>query len=125
MILISLTGGVTVSLLDKIRNAKLAANLSSMLIPERKRQDEIVASIAVSLIKERKLRNWTQTDMAKYLGVSQSMVSKWESAEYNFTIEALVEIAVKLDMSISNPLNNSRNVYRILQRKPKINYEDV
>ena len=43
----------------------------------------------------------TQSEFAEYIGVSQGMVSKWESREYNFTIKSLNEICVKLDISFS------------------------
>ena len=31
------------------------------------------------------------------MGVTQAMVSKWESAEYNFTIETIAHISEKLN----------------------------
>jgi transcriptional regulator with XRE-family HTH domain len=42
----------------------------------------------------------TQAEFAKYMGVSQGMVSKWESREYNFTIKSLNEICQKLNMQM-------------------------
>ncbi len=42
----------------------------------------------------------TQQEFAKYMGVSQGMVSKWESREYNFTIRSLNEIGRKLDLDL-------------------------
>lgn len=42
----------------------------------------------------------SQKEFATYMGVSQSMVSKWESREYNFTTKALNEICKKLNLPI-------------------------
>ena len=43
----------------------------------------------------------SQKDFAAYMGVSQSMVSKWESREYSFTIKALNEICEKLNLTMT------------------------
>jgi DNA-binding response OmpR family regulator len=43
----------------------------------------------------------TQKEFAHLLGVSQSMVSKWESEDYNFTVEALANICDKLDWDLN------------------------
>ena len=36
------------------------------------------------------------------MGVSQGMVSRWESGEYNFTVEVLARIAYKLHRSVES-----------------------
>ena len=43
----------------------------------------------------------TQQEFAEYMGVTQGMVSKWESREYNFTIKTLNEICRKIDLELS------------------------
>ena len=43
----------------------------------------------------------TQQEFAEYMGVTQGMVSKWESREYNFTIKTLNEICQKIDLELS------------------------
>ncbi|CBK75268.1 Helix-turn-helix [Butyrivibrio fibrisolvens 16/4] len=40
----------------------------------------------------------TQKEFADFMGVTQGMVSKWESREYNFTIKSLNEICAKLGL---------------------------
>ncbi len=42
----------------------------------------------------------TQREFAEYMGVTQEMVSKWESREYNFTIKTLNEICQKIDLKL-------------------------
>ena len=40
-----------------------------------------------------------QKQFAKLLGVSQGMISRWESRTYNFTITTLINICEKLGLS--------------------------
>lgn len=50
----------------------------------------------------------TQNEFAKYLGVSQGMVSKWEGGDYNFSIKTLAEIAERLNMELAVELDSRR-----------------
>lgn len=43
----------------------------------------------------------SQKEFAICMGVSQGMVSKWESRDYNFTIKTLNEICEKLNLTLS------------------------
>lgn len=53
----------------------------------------------------------TQKEFADHMCVSQGMVSKWESGDYNFTIRTLADIAEKLDMDLTVKLvPNKRTV---------------
>ena len=38
-------------------------------------------------------KGWTQKDLAEKMGVKQSLVSRWESGECNYTINTLIDIA--------------------------------
>lgn len=58
----------------------------------------LLAQISTSILKERIARNMSQKDFAKKMNVSQGLVSRWESGECNFTIEAFSEICAKLDL---------------------------
>lgn len=57
---------------------------------------DVLSDLSVQITKERIRRRMTQAQFAEFLGVSQTMVSKWESQDYNFTIETLCKIAVGL-----------------------------
>ena len=48
-----------------------------------------LAKISARLEMKRLDLGMTQKEFADYMGVSQGMVSKWESREYNFTITTL------------------------------------
>lgn len=58
----------------------------------------------------------TQQEFAEYMGVTQGMISKWESREYNFTIKTLNEICQKLDLELSVSLEKPciKHDYKII-----------
>lgn len=58
------------------------------------------AKISSAIVKKRIELNLSQKAFAEKLGVSQGMVSKWESDDYNFTIQSLADIAAKLNMHL-------------------------
>lgn len=73
-------------------------------------------SIAAMVANKRRKLNMNQKEFAKMLGVSQSMISKWENLEYSFTISSLLELMDKLGVNVeilldgraitSSPQNN-------------------
>ena len=57
------------------------------------------------IIREaRKQLNLSQKELAEKMDVKQSLVSRWESGECNYTIDTLVEIANALKLSVQCPL---------------------
>ncbi len=52
----------------------------------------------------------SQKDFAHLMGVTQGMISRWESGEYNFTIKTLTEICEKLKLDFSPSIRE--NEYR-------------
>ena len=62
---------------------------------------EQLARISAMIVKARIDRKMTQKEFASMLGVSQSMVSKWESEYYNFSIESLANICSKLGWDLN------------------------
>ena len=77
---------------EKIRNIATPGDLFPELSAAEKKTDYILADIAVKIREKRKTMQMSQKEFAEFLGVSQSMVSKWEGAEYNFSIEKLVDL---------------------------------
>lgn len=58
--------------------------------------DDILVSISLKLINYRTDNNMTQKDLANKLEISQAMISKLESGDYNPSIEQLWKISKKL-----------------------------
>lgn len=79
-----------------------------------------IAKISMFIFQKRRELGMTQKAFAKMMGVTQGMVSKWESAEYNFTVENIAQIAEKLNVTFdiefapeSEYLNNhTQNEYQ-------------
>lgn len=62
--------------------------------------DDILVDIAVKIIQYRIKNNLSQKELTQKLGISQAMVSKLESGDYNPTVKMLYEIAKKLGFEL-------------------------
>lgn len=97
------------------------------LSEEDKITNDLLTKLSLEIVKCRLERQLTQKEFSKVLGVSQSMISKIESDEYNFSIGTLVKIFNKLDkiMDIKiYPKVEKTNVYKVKKEakaKPKFN----
>ncbi len=65
-----------------------------------------LAKISARIEMYRIEKGMTQKEFAKYMGVTQGMVSKWESRDYNFTIRSLNEICEKIGMNFSTSMQD-------------------
>ena len=79
------------------RNNEMFDFLSEYLSKSDVYAAKVIAKISMFILKYRQDANMTQKEFAKKMGVTQAMVSKWESAEYNFTIETISHISEKLN----------------------------
>lgn len=70
---------------------------------------QILADISVAITRCRKEMDMTQRQFADYMNVTQGMVSKWESSDYNFSIKTLVDMAEKLDMELNVSLRKEKS----------------
>lgn len=98
-----------------------------------------IAKISAFIYKRRKELGMSQKAFAKMMDVTQGMVSKWESAEYNFTIESIAQISEKLNVTfdiefspeseylLSNVKNEYENSYTIrgVDIATIISYNDI
>ena len=71
----------------------------SYLSPADQIANRKLGRIASEIEMWRVQHNMTQRNFAKFMGVSQVMVSKWESGEYNFSIKTLANLASHLNCS--------------------------
>ena len=58
--------------------------------------DDILYDISMKIFDYRMSKGWTQKQLAKKLDITQAMVSKLESGEYNPTVGQLWKISKKL-----------------------------
>lgn len=87
----------------------LLSALSENLSAEEILSADILSDLSTQITKERLRRKMTQSQFAELLEVSQGMISKWESKDYNFTIETLCKIAVRLGWSFKALFVSSSN----------------
>ena len=60
--------------------------------------DDIYKRIGFNLLKQRRLKGWTQEQLSERSGVSRSRISKMENGKENFNIESLFLIAQSLEI---------------------------
>ena len=92
---------------QKIDNSKENTWLSDNLTHEERLTAKYIAQIAASIQRQRKAKGYTQKELAKKLGVSQAMVSRWENGEENFTVATLARISSSLGLELIDPLGKS------------------
>lgn len=93
---------------------KLVSAKESYWISEEVPESEVKATVELAKIsaqieRSRLEKGMTQQEFAKYMGVSQGMISKWESREYNFTIKTLNEICEKINLELTIDLQKKCN----------------
>ncbi len=62
--------------------------------------DDILYDISMKIFNYRIENNLKQNELAKKLNISQGMISKLESGEYNPTVQQLWKISKKLDLKL-------------------------
>ena len=60
--------------------------------------EDIYKRIGFNLLKQRRLKGWTQEQLPERSGVSRSRISKMENGKENFNIESLFLIAQSLEI---------------------------
>lgn len=83
---------------EKIANAKKTQWVADGMSKSDIKTTVELAKISAKIEMYRLDMGMTQKEFAAYMGVSQGMVSKWESREYNFTVKTLNEICEKLKL---------------------------
>jgi transcriptional regulator with XRE-family HTH domain len=69
-------------------------------------QEDVRKSLVRQYAYVRRLKKLTQAEVAERAGISRTNVSRFESGEYNPTLEMLVKLATAMDMNISIELND-------------------
>lgn len=68
--------------------------------------NRIQYSIVTALFDYRMENKLSQTKLAKQLGITQSMVSKLESGDYNMSLKTICDVFFKLKMKVNFEINN-------------------
>ena len=106
------TGGIIMGIKEKIAKAKKVNWIADEMPNYDVKTTIELAKISAKIEMARLDKKMTQKEFAEYMGVTQGMVSKWESREYNFTIKSLNEICEKLNIELdilfydSSEMNN-------------------
>ena len=102
---------------DKILNAKKTDWLTEGLSEAEIKTTVELAKISARIERCRLDMGMTQKEFADYMGVTQGMISKWESRDYNFTIKALNEICEKVDLELSVSMEKpiAKSGYSLIQ----------
>ena len=61
----------------------------------------MLGDVSIALVNYRADQNLTQGQLAKILGVSQAMISKYEGGDYNFSLQTLNHICHVLDLKMN------------------------
>ena len=87
--------------MEKVANAKKTSWVSEGISEAEIKTTIELAKISAKIERCRLDLGMTQIEFARFMGVTQGMVSKWESRDYNFTVRSLNEICQKLDITLS------------------------
>lgn len=74
-----------------------------------------LGSITSAIVKKRVSMNMTQRQFAQYMNVTQGLISRWESADYNFTVKTIAEICEKLNLNLEIDLTPDDSAQHYLE----------
>lgn len=108
--------------MEKIANAKKTDWVSEGISEAEIKTTVELARISAKIERCRLDLGMTQMEFAKFMGVTQGMVSKWESREYNFTVRSLNEICQRLDLTLSVSIEKPclKNDYIVIKWEEEI-----
>ena len=87
------------SIKDKIARAEKESCFTDLYTDEEWATKKTMSLIGAEIEFARVNLGKSQNEFAEFMGVTQGMVSRWESGAYNFTIETLSRIAFRLGRS--------------------------
>lgn len=70
----------------------------------------LLGDISAKLVEYRMDHNLSQSELAKKLGISQVMVSRYESGDHNISIKALNDLCGRLGLSLSLSLDTGTSL---------------
>jgi transcriptional regulator with XRE-family HTH domain len=92
---------------DKLMKVEKSDSIQNSYTKSEFKTLKQLAVISAKIQLKRIEKGLNQKQFAKLMGVSQSMISKWESGKYNFSISTLTEICEKLNMEFIPLINDA------------------
>ena len=83
----------------KSHNVETTSWLTNGISEEQLKIEKALAVISAKIYTKRTKMGLDQKSFAKFMGVTQGMISRWESGTYNFSISTLIGICEKLNLS--------------------------
>ncbi len=111
------------SINEKIKNAKSTDWLLEGLSNTEVKKIKELALISSKIQLKRIELGMNQKQFAKMMGVSQGMISKWESGGYNFTINTLIDICSKLGLDFVSNIQDKQYFYESNFETIKISWD--
>lgn len=62
---------------------------------------KLMSQISTAITKERLKLHMSQKDFAEHIHANQSLISRWEHGDYNFSIKKLSDIASSLNLDVN------------------------
>lgn len=62
---------------------------------------QLKTQVTEALIKKRMEMKMSQAEFAKYIGATQSQISRWENGECNFSLQQIALIATSLNYDVT------------------------
>lgn len=81
----------------------------------------LMCDVSTALVEYRRKNSLSQKKLAEKLDVGQSMVSKYESGDYNWTIRSLVEVSSKLGLDLTLSIDEKEMTPKFGEGIPSIN----
>lgn len=80
---------------------RLAKRMSDPAFAEAWKESELEYNISRNIIKKRNEHGWSQSELAKRMSTTQSVISRIESGDSNMTVKTLANVANALGTEVS------------------------
>lgn len=81
-------------------NKRLAKRMSDPAFAEAWKEFELEYNISRNIIKKRTENGWSQSELAKRMSTTQSVISRIESGDSNMTVKTLANVANALGTDV-------------------------
>ena len=112
----------------KSHNVETTSWLTNGISEEQLKIEKALAVISAKIYTKRTKLGLDQKSFAKFMGVTQGMISRWESGTYNFSISTLIGICEKLNLSFDPCIIDReltiQNIAFVKPKKTSVDFND-